>query len=243
MIDNHDEIEELLAGYAMRSLSGEDAERADRVLTEHVPTCPMCRDTLNDFQAAAADLAFDAPAVEPPDLLIGRLRRDVHAEPMAGSERHGRGRTVALIASAASIVALLVMGGISLSFIDRTSTAEDQRALITQALAEASSAGAAPVSLDGSGEGSMVEISNPNLERLYLMGQCHEPAPGYVYRLWLGQNGQFDYQGDFAPERGYVVLTFTVDVGRYDQLVITEEPANARPTQPSSPWAWSSALT
>ena len=46
---DHDRIDELLAGYVLRSLSGEDAAEADVLLFEHVPACSQCRATLNDF--------------------------------------------------------------------------------------------------------------------------------------------------------------------------------------------------
>ena len=75
----HEAIEELLAGYALRSLSGEDAREADRLLTEHVPTCPICRDALTGFQELAGELALDVPAASPPETLLVRLHRDLEA--------------------------------------------------------------------------------------------------------------------------------------------------------------------
>ena len=40
MTETHEAIEELLVGYVLRSLSGEDAARADHLLSDHVPHCP-----------------------------------------------------------------------------------------------------------------------------------------------------------------------------------------------------------
>ena len=40
LTETHEAIEELLAGYVLRSLSGEDAARADHLLSDHVPQCP-----------------------------------------------------------------------------------------------------------------------------------------------------------------------------------------------------------
>ena len=56
--DDHDLIEELLAGYALQSLSGEDAAKADRLLAGHVPSCSLCREILVDFQAVTGDIAL-----------------------------------------------------------------------------------------------------------------------------------------------------------------------------------------
>ena len=50
----YDRIDELLAGYALRSLSGEDAAEADRVLSEHVPAATRCRETLAGVQRHGA---------------------------------------------------------------------------------------------------------------------------------------------------------------------------------------------
>ena len=57
MIEDHERIEELLAGYALRSLDGPDAEDADRLLADHVPTCLTCRRTIADFREVTGDLA------------------------------------------------------------------------------------------------------------------------------------------------------------------------------------------
>ena len=83
MIEDHEQIDELLAGYVLRSLSGEDAARADRLLSEHVPTCARCRATLADFQAIMADLALEAAPLAPPDALLPRLHRELGAPDFA----------------------------------------------------------------------------------------------------------------------------------------------------------------
>ena len=72
MTETHEAIEELLAGYVLRSLSGEDAARADHLLSEHVPHCPACRDSLAVFQGVTADLALEVAPVRPPDTLLPR---------------------------------------------------------------------------------------------------------------------------------------------------------------------------
>ena len=66
MIEDHEAIQELLAGYALRSLADQDAVEADQLLTHHVPACSDCRATMQAFGAVAADLSLDAPAGAPP---------------------------------------------------------------------------------------------------------------------------------------------------------------------------------
>jgi hypothetical protein len=56
LTETHESIEELLAGYVLRSLSGEDAARVDHLLSDHVPLCPACRDSLAVVLAVAASM-------------------------------------------------------------------------------------------------------------------------------------------------------------------------------------------
>jgi hypothetical protein len=238
----HERIEELLAGYVLQSLSGADAAEADRLLTEHVPTCPMCRDALADFQAVTGELALTIPPLAPPETLYARLRRDIPSAPSS----NGR-RWIYPPLAAASFVALVAVAGLALSLSGRVDKAERQRSLVAQALSDASVAGTTPVGLQGAEgnrpDGAMIEVSGPQIERFTLYGdEVPDPRPGDVYRLWLGRGGTWDYQGEFVPDGGYVGFSIVVDTSLYDTVLITEEPADRQPTTPSSDWAWSSPL-
>ena len=57
---DHQRIDELIAGHVLRALEGEDAAEAERVLAEHVPTCPRCRSILDELEETAGDLALAA---------------------------------------------------------------------------------------------------------------------------------------------------------------------------------------
>jgi hypothetical protein len=242
--NEHERIEELLAGYVLQSLSGEDAADADRVLTEHVPGCPMCRDSLADFQAITGDLALTAPAMAPPDTLLAQLRREIRSAPAAATTRWN----LPAFAAAASFVALVAVAGVALSLSGRVDRAERQRSLVVQALSDASAAGTTPVGLQGEEgnrpDGAMIEVSGPQIERFTLYGErVPDPRPGDVYRVWFGRGGTWDFQWQFVPDGGYVGLSIPVDTSQYDEVLITEEPAARQPTTPSSDWAWSSPLT
>jgi hypothetical protein len=245
MAQEHDDIEELLAGYVLGGLSGEDAARADTLLTEHVPGCPMCRDTLSDFQALTGDLALGAPAKRPPDTLLPRLRRELAAPGGRGRRGSRRTRSVTVLAAAASFAAILAVGGLSLSMMDRASKAESQRDFLGEAFRTASAAGVSPVNM---GQGSAPEqapseITSPDVRELILYCQaCPDPEPGHVYRVWLGNNGSYRYAGQFVPDGGYVGLKLDVDTSRYDEILITEEPIDQLPASPSLPGQWSTSL-
>src|SRR6266540_7150260 len=121
MNEDHDRIQELLAGYVLLSLSGEDAVEADRLLSEHVPSCPRCRDQVAGFRALAGDLALAVSPVPPPDLLLPRIRRGVAETPV---RRRNRASVVAVAAGVAAIVGL---AGLSVQLGGRVSRTEQQR--------------------------------------------------------------------------------------------------------------------
>lgn len=236
LTEDHDRIEELLAGYVLRSLSGEDAIRADRLLTDHVPMCPACRRTLSELQELSGELALAAGTASPPDPLLRRIRRDIDGVPRP-DRLPRRGVVLAL---AASVAALAIMSGLSVSFGNRASEAEAQRGTALEILSLMRSPGAEPVDLRPQGatpDGTaFVEVSAPEVRRIYLAARnCPDPAPGHAYQLWLGSDGSFVPVGEmFRPVDGVVLLALTVDVSRYDEIWITEEPVGDPPPRPSS---------
>jgi hypothetical protein len=233
---DHERIDELLAGYVLLALSGQDAEEADRLLTEHVPACARCRQTLADLQALSGDLALAAPPIAPPETLLPGLHRSIDEVPLEGrSARRG-----VLVALAASAVAVVALGGLSLVLGTRLSDAETQTGTALEILSVMRSPGADPVSLDPQGQtpawSGMVEISAPESRRLYVASdECPEPTSGKAYQLWLGSEGEFVAVGEmFRPRDGVVLLELEVDPSRYDEILITEERVGDAPAEPST---------
>jgi anti-sigma-K factor RskA len=220
--NDHEAIDELLAGYVLRSLSGEDADEADHLLSDHVPTCAACRDTLAAFQDLSADLALDAAPLTPPETLLPRLHREL--EPPAS-----RRRPVQIFAVAASVVAVVGLAGLAvtqgLRASDANSRAEDFRSAAQMALRPDSNQ--VPV-------GPVNELTAPGVEEFYVMGDnCPQPPEGSVYRVWIVAGGQPTFVTDFLPEDGQVFLSIPFDPSRYDDLWISVEPAGSEPTTPT----------
>ena len=231
MIEDHEQIEELLAGYVLRSLSGEDATEADRLLSDHVPVCGRCRDTLTDFQALSADLALDTPPITPPETLLPRLRRELEPVPP-------RRRTGQLVAVAASVVLVAGLAGTSLTqFVragDRQARADDMAAALD--LARQPEADLVPV-------GPATEISAPGSEEFYLYGTgVQAPPPGTVYHVWLvsGAGTAPTHVGELPYENGVVFLVVPFDPGAFTDLLVTVEPAGSTPSAPGEV-VWSAA--
>jgi hypothetical protein len=232
MNEDHDRIQELLAGYVLLSLSGEDAVEADRLLSEHVPSCPLCRDQVAGFQAVAGDLATAVSPVQPPDLLLPRIRRGVDETPIRGRHR------ASLVAVAAGVAAIVGLAGLSVQLGGRVSRTEQQRGQLLAAMEALQQPGANPVSLESQGQtaAGLVEVSGPGLQLMYVIGRdAPMPSPGRVYQLWLGANGTFVRVEDgwFVPEDGLVLLQLAVDTSRYDEILITEELIGDAPGSPS----------
>jgi len=220
--NDHEAIDGLLAGYVLRSLSGEDADEADHLLSDHVPTCAACRDTLAAFQDLSADLALDAAPLTPPETLLPRLHREL--EPPAS-----RRRPVQIFAVAASVVAVVGLAGLAvtqgLRASDANSRAEDFRSAAQMALRPDSNQ--VPV-------GPVNELTAPGVEEFYVMGDnCPQPPEGSVYRVWIVAGGQPTFVTDFLPEDGQVFLSIPFDPSRYDDLWISVEPAGSDPTTPT----------
>ncbi len=229
MIEDHEQIEELLAGYVLRSLSGEDAAEADQLLSDHVPACGRCRDTLADFQALSADLALDTPPIAPPETLLPRLHRELEPVPR-------RRRTGQLVAVAASVALVAGLAGTSLTqFVragDRQARADDMAAALD--LARQPEADLVPV-------GPATEISAPGSEEFYLYGTgVQAPPPGSDYGVWLVSDTGATYAGELAYESGVVFLAVQVDPSSFTDLLVTVEPAGTTPSAPGEV-VWSAA--
>ena len=220
---DHETIDALLAGYVLGGLTGDDAAVADRILTDHVPSCPVCRDTLAAFRDVTADLALSADPLTPPDTLLPRLHREL--EP-----RTGRRRPMQALAVAAGVVAVVGLAGLTISqgmrASDANATAEDLRQ--AAAIALRPDADLVPV-------GPVHEVSAPGMTEFYVVGTaCPEPPPDSVYRLWLVADGDATFVTDFRPEDGNVILAVPFDPSRYDDVWISVEPAGSEPTVPSA---------
>ena len=228
MTETHEAIEELLAGYVLRSLSGEDAERADHLLSDHVPQCPACRDSLAVFQAVTADLSLDPSPVQPPDTLLPRLHRDLGVQDR-------RRRPVAVFAVAASVVAVVGFAGLAVSQNMRVNDTRSRMDDIRSAMDFATRPGASMVQVDSSDSDTepITEISHPGTERFYLVGSdVPMPPEGTVYRVWLLSGTQATYATDFVPEPGMMVVELEFDPSQYDRILISVEPAGSTPDTP-----------
>ena len=114
-----------------------------------------------------------------------------------------------------------------------------------EAVRQISQPGFRTVAFDTGGQAAahMKAAFKPGDAHVVLIGaDVPDPAEGDVYRLWLGDQGHFRSVRAFLPEEGLVVLPFVIDLSRYDQILVTEEPGNEAPSQPSGKRRWFATL-
>jgi anti-sigma-K factor RskA len=240
---NHDSIDELLSGYALRTLSGEDATEADRLLSEHVPSCAACRQTLDAFRAVTADLALDARPADPPETLLPRLHREM--EPRG--RRVARWQPARLVAAAAGLVFVVSLGGVALLQSGDGGVTGGPQDFVTMRNGDIAEAVQFATKRDAQQTpmGQAMEYERPGVERFYVLGtEVPQPPTGMVYALWLVSGSETTLLGSFVPDpaTGLVVLRIDLDPTGVDTLFVTLEPAGATPVSPGPPAAsWTPA--
>lgn len=230
MID-HDAADELLAGYVLGSLSGPDADEADRLLAEHVPDCLTCRTTLDAFRGVTGDLGLVADPVSPPETLLPRMERELTGGRRRRSQQWGPARIVAGAAAA-----VVLMGIVGLSLLNDGGSGPSQ--LLTKAdLAQVNQLKAQPdteVAPVTSSVANAEEVKAPDHNELYVMGTFEAPDPGYTYRLYAVRGDSVTYIADLDPATGVVAFRVAVDPATVDHLLVTVEPVASPPTEPVS---------
>ncbi len=225
----HDRVEELLAGYALRSLAGEDAAEADRLLSEHVPGCPTCWATLLAFSDTVADLALAADPMKPPEPLLPRLHREL--EPRTSRPAPGR-----WVAVASGIAVVLIAGGLAVSQGLRADDLQERNDLFGQALQLSQRTGADSAPLVGAGVSDPAPVSEftaPDEDHFFLVGgDVPSPPSGSLYGIWLSDGVDAVFAGTFLPAPGMTVVKVPFDRSRFDRVLITLEAEGSVPAEP-----------
>jgi len=241
---DHARIDELLAGHALHALDGSDLREAEVILTEHVPTCDRCRDTVDQFRAITADLALGSRPAPPPEVLLPRLRRETLAIPLDERRAEPPRPRRALGSWISAAVALTLVGLVlwnaflHVRLQGVTATQKD----ITRVTHFMAQPDAQTVALE-SDRHARVLMGFREAQVALFGSDIPEPASGNVYRLWVG-HGVRDYQhvADFRPENGVVAILLEFDARKYDEILVTEESGDGRGAEPAGPPVWAASL-
>ncbi len=241
----HEQIEQLLAAHALNSLDGEDLREAERLLSEHLPGCERCRESVPVFRSLAAELALASLPVDPPDTLLPRLRREIQEVPglAKGPATVAPRRGVGSWLSAAAAVAVVGLSVWNVTLHVRVGDISSRQKRIAEVTHLMAQPDARTVALDSERSEQRVLLGYRETQVALFGSDVPSPASGHVYRLWVGESSRFQHVVDFVPEEGLVTVLLPFDASRYDEILITEEPTGSAPTVPIGPHRWSAVLS
>lgn len=256
MTDRHEEIRELLAGYALGAADADEAARVERHLEGG---CPSCEAELRGWTAFVARLPEAEEAVEPSESTRARVLAAIGDEPAgvrASAERRSRRWPLALAASllvGLGLLGLLRQGQLAGEIAALRAARDDARQRL--ALAEGELAASRSelarlrlaVSVAGSPLASTVRLAgleaapeaagrtlvDPADGRAAFFAGGLAPAPeGRTYQLWLVVDGKPRSAGTFDVDdagRALVVVESVAPPESIDNWAVTIEPAGGVP--------------
>jgi anti-sigma-K factor RskA len=213
----HGEIKDLLAAYALGSVSSEERGEIDR----HLSSCDECRAELADYEAVTGSLALAVEPVQPP---AGFTERVVEAavgdRPTPSTQRAARrwGR-LGIVAGAALIAALVVIGATVLESRQDSQRREEVLALLA------------------TGEGISLTGDDDVIGRVvgdeFAIAGVESAPDGKLYQLWLMRGDgcpsddpaecELVSAGTFDTEDGVALLELDEPSGDWEDAAVTVE--------------------
>ncbi|MFP5219958.1 MAG: anti-sigma factor domain-containing protein [Actinomycetes bacterium] len=252
--DAHTTYEELAVGYALHALEPQDELR----FTTHLASCAACERAVREHADTLAQLAYAAPAVEPPPAVLEGIRAAVRADvgpavrdqPGAGAADLGAARRRRdavvvkrswLLSGAAAAVALVLGLGawnvVLQNERDRQAARVDSLAAVVETLERRDTRTVRLADFDG--EVHAVVLAHGQEMSLVVDGL--EPNPeDTVYVLW-GQNREGDVRAlstfdvtsdDLDVLRG---MPLQVPVEDLTALMVTHEKGRTAPERTEQP--------
>ena len=249
----HEELLDLVAVYALGSLSNSEAA----TVRAHLKGCADCRREYDNLRPAVNALAVSAEAcadpvsgaVVPSELLKARVMKTVRAEAAATSTPARRGRAIvwpAYIVAAASIVLALWATGSSILMGSQMRAAQEQVALLSTQVKSANLSLAAQKTTIADlmntqskryqvADGEVVR----NGDRIYItMHSMHVPPKGRVYQAWMLHTGAKEMTpgATFMPDRGGVaVVSLPPHASTFAAVAVSVEPEGGSKAPTSKP--------
>lgn len=215
----HEEVRELIPGYALDALEPEEAGRVEA----HLPSCSECRRELALLRGGAISLATGVAQITPPPEVrdriiaaIGPERRRIPVPP--------RGWVFSLAVATALVI---VLGGIDVSLLQRLAVLNARVKTQTQLLALLATPSARTVTLAGTAPGVVRLVFDPSSHRGALIAAgLQDPGQNLVYQLWLVGGQTPESAGVFRPALGEpTIVTVAADFSRYHAVAISVEHA------------------
>ena len=237
---NHSDYEQLAAGYVLGALEPDDEHDFQR----HLGGCAQCEANVRELEDVVGELAYTAPAVDPPETLWASIQREIRPErrqvqPLRPRRRAGP--LLARLAAAAAIVAVVALGAWNLNLRDENVGYRQRVAALEQAAHLLNEPNTSRIALQGSAAGAQATVvaSSPQDRGVLIVENLPPLQRGRVYELWgIPERGQGTPEKAlvFIPLRrqGPQALGFEVPIQPGTVFAITEEPGPRGSEQPTS---------
>ncbi len=213
----HEDLRELLSGYALDALAAEEM----RAIEAHLSGCEVCQRELAQLREVTGVLAEGVTAVEPPAALRSRILDAVRPSPRALIVP--RQWTLGFSVVAAAL--LVVLGGVSLSLNHRLAILNERLAAQEQVLALLATPSTKTASLTGSVQASVRLLYNPGRKQgVLVVSDLSDPGKDFVYQLWLIAGQEPQSAGVFRPVPDQpLIVPVAADFTRYQAVAISIE--------------------
>ena len=189
------EIHELSAAYALDALDAAELEAFE----EHLSCCPECRENVASFQAAAAELAYEADAPAPSPVLRNRILTQAASERPYVAAPAPRRRWALPVAAAAAVTAGCAALALAFWAADLSQQVDDLQAQQHRSEEVAlvlANPDAERIALDGA-NGVLVVDSETQEGHLVVFG-LEEAPDAHTYEAWVIEEGEAVPAGLFS---------------------------------------------
>jgi anti-sigma-K factor RskA len=217
---NHEEMQELLAAYALGAVPEDEIHE----VRAHILSCEECMSEADEFAAASASLAVAVESERLPAGFADRVLELVQTDvPASATESRRRWRWLPAYALAASLAVVAFLG--FQVFETRSEIDRQQKvlsALLHQTGVEMRGTSGAVARVVPSGDGSLFAATG-----------LQEAPQGHTYQLWLIKEGAAPVSaGTFDVSDGLAVIETQRSLTGFDGAAVTIEQAggSAQPT-------------
>ncbi len=241
MADRH--VRDDLAAYALDILEPHEAARVE----SHLATCPDCLWELAELERGARELAWLAPEATPDPRLRAAILAGLPDQVRASRGAYqGRGRPRPIRSGAATLrrrplltvaagLLLFALGFGSAAVLLRSPTTAAPGAEITAYFHPARVHVAALEPTEVAPQASARIYFDPaRTDFIVAVDDLPPPPPGMVYQVWANRGGQRWSAGTLTGTEPVQRLTCPREMGAYDTVGVTLEPAGGQ-DQPSGP--------
>jgi anti-sigma-K factor RskA len=225
--ENHDELRDDLAAYALGALDEPEAER----LRAHLEGCEECRRQLRWLEPAVEVLPRAVEQLEPPARLRRTLldavsaeapeAREAPARPARESWWHRMGLAVWRPATAVAAAAMLVIGAVA-GYLIGEPNGGGSTTFEAQAMPNAPKA-----------HGTLARDGNSGILRVQGMPTL---ASNQVYEVWVQRGGNLEPSSLFAPRSNHSAeAAVPGGLDGADAVLVTKEPRGGSQKPTSSP--------